>query len=75
MFLVEAYSEGMVSICRPPGSDAALRSLGYIPTVSEPRLCVKLNINGSQVYIAVHVDDLGIAASNKSLVKAVIAQL
>ena len=56
-------------------SHAALRSLGYTPTVSDPRLYVKINVDDTKVYIAVHVDDFGIAASNMSLMKAVVAQI
>ena len=56
-------------------SDAVLRSLDFTPTVSDPRLYVKLNGDGTKVYIAVHVDDFGIAASNKSLMKEAIAQI
>ena len=56
-------------------SDAALRSLGYTPTISDPRLYVKINVDGTKVYIAVHVDDFGIAASNKSLMKEVVNQI
>ena len=36
---------------------------------------MKLNVDGIKVYIAVHVDDFGIAASNKSLMKQVLAQI
>ena len=56
-------------------SDAALRSLGYTPTISDPRMYVKIYVDGTEVYIAVHVDDFGIAASNKSLMKEVVAQI
>ena len=55
--------------------DAALRSLGYTSTVSDPRQYVKINIDGTTVYIAVHVVDFGVAASNKSLMKQVLAQI
>ena len=46
----------------------------------EPRLytyCIyaKLNGDGTKVYIVVHGDDFGIAASNKSLTKEVIDQI
>ena len=56
-------------------SDAVLRSLNFTPTVSDPRLYVKLNGDGTKVYIAVHVDDFGIAANNKTLMKEAIAQI
>ena len=39
-------------------SDAALRSLNVTPAVSEPRLYVKINFDGTNVHIiAVHVED------------------
>ena len=41
-------------------SDAALQSLRFAPTTSDPLLYVKLNVNGTKVYIVVHVDNLGI---------------
>ena len=56
-------------------SDAALRSRGYTPTVSDPRLYVKINFDGTKVYSAVQVDDLGIAASTKALVKKIVTQI
>ena len=48
-------------------SDEVLRSRGYTPTVSDPRIYVRLNDDGTKVYVAVHVDDFGIAASNTAL--------
>ena len=48
-------------------SDTTLRSLGLTPTVSDPRLYVRLLDDGRKVYVAVHVDDFGIAASDTSL--------
>ena len=53
-------------------SDAALRSLGFTPTSSDPRLYVRLHSDGSKAYIAVHVDDFGIAASNKTLMAEIV---
>ena len=48
-------------------SDATLRSFGFTPTVSDPRLYVRLLEDGRKVYVAVHVDDFGIAASTPEL--------
>ena len=48
-------------------SDASLRSFGFTPTVSDPGLYVHLIEDGTKAYIAVHVDDFGIASSNKAL--------
>ena len=36
---------------------------------------MKLNVDGTKVYIAVHVDNIGISASNKSLMIEVVAQI
>ena len=44
-------------------SDTTLRSLGLTPTVSNPRLYVVILTDYSKVYVAVHVDDVGIAAT------------
>ena len=48
-------------------SDNVLRSRGFTPTVSDPRFNVRLYDDGTKVFIAVHVDDFGIAASNTAL--------
>ena len=53
--------------------DAVLRGIDFTPTVSDPRMYVKLCGDGTKVYIAVHVVDFGIAASNKTLMKEAIA--
>ena len=44
-------------------SDGVLRSMGLAPTISDPRLYVRIYDDGTKVYVAVHVDDFGIAAS------------
>ena len=56
-------------------SDASLRSFGFTPTVSDPRLYVRLLEDGTKAYIAVHVDDFGIAASNIALKEEAIAAI
>ena len=48
-------------------SDTTLRSLGFTPTVSDPRLYVRLLDDGAKVYVAVHVDDFGVAATSTAL--------
>ena len=48
-------------------SDDVLRSRGFTPTVSDPRVYVRLYHDETKVYVAVHVDDFGIAASNTVL--------
>ena len=48
-------------------SDVTLRGLGFSPTVSDPRLYVRLQDDGTKVYVAVLVDDFGIAATSTEL--------
>ena len=48
-------------------SDTFLRSFGFAPTVSDPRLYVRLLEDGSKAYEAVHVVDFGIGASPPAL--------
>ena len=48
-------------------SDTTLRSLGFTPTVSDPRLYVRLLTDGAKAYVAVHVDDFGVAATSTEL--------
>ena len=55
--------------------DDTLRSIDFTPTVSDPRLYVKFNGDGTKIYNAVHVDDFGIAARNKSPIEEVVAQI
>ena len=56
-------------------SDATLRSFGFTPTVSDPRLYVRLLADGTKVYVAVHVDDFGIAASTSELKEETMAAI
>ena len=56
-------------------SDDVLRSRGFTPTVSDPRLYVRLYDNGTKVYVAVHVDDFGIAASTTALKNETMAAI
>ena len=56
-------------------SNLALRRLGFTPTVSDPRLYVRLNADGTEEHIAVHVDDFDIAAIDKTLIKQVVAHI
>ena len=56
-------------------SDDTLRSLGFKPTVSDPRLYVRLLTDGTKAYVAVHVDDFGIAASTVALKEEVMATI
>ena len=69
-----SLSSVVVSMVMGKHSDAVLRGLEFTPTLSDPRIYVKLNGDGTKLYIAVHVDDFGIAASNKTLMKEAIAQ-
>ena len=54
-------------------SDTTLRSIGFTPTVSDPRLYVRLLDGGAKAYVAVHVDDFGIAASTTALKEETMA--
>ena len=54
-------------------SDDTLRSLGFTPTVSDPRLYVRILADGTKAYVAVHVDDFGVAASTPALLKQTMA--
>ena len=56
-------------------SDVTLRSFGFIPTVSDPRLYVRMLANGTKAYVAVHVDDFGIAASTTALKEETMAAI
>ena len=56
-------------------SDAALRSFGFRPTVSDPRLYVRILEGGRKAYVAVHVDDFGIAASDTELKEETMAAI
>ena len=56
-------------------SDDDLRSQGFTPTVSDPRLYVRLYDNGTKVYVAVHVDDSGIATSTTVLKNETMAAI
>ena len=49
--------------------------MGFIPTVSDPRVYVKFYPDGARVYISVHVDDLGIAASNVKRINEIKSDL
>ena len=56
-------------------SDRNIRSFGFTPTVSDPRLYVRLLADGTKTYIAVHVDDFGIAASTPELKAETVAAI
>ena len=56
-------------------SDDTLRSLGFTPTVSDPRLYVRSHPDGTKAYVAVHVDDFGVAASTVALKVEIMAAI
>ena len=56
-------------------SDATIRSLGFTPTVSDPRLYVRLLEDGTKAYVAVHVDDFGVAATTVTLKEEIMAAI
>ena len=47
------------------------KSIGFTPTVSDPRIYVKFYSDGTRAYISVPVDDLGITASNMKRVNEI----
>ena len=56
-------------------SDVTLRSFGFTPTVSDPRLYIRLLDDGTKAYVAVHVDDFGVAASTTALKEETMAAI
>ena len=56
-------------------NDTTLRSLGFTPTVSDPRLYIRLLADGAKVYVAVHVDDFGVAATSVALKQETMAAI
>ena len=54
-------------------SEATLRNFGFTLTVSHPRLYVRMLADGTKAYVAVHVDDIGIAASTSALKEETMA--
>ena len=48
-------------------SDVTLRNFGFTVIVNDPRLYVRMLAGGTEAYVAVHVDDFGIAASTPML--------
>ena len=62
--LKSIYGLPMASAKFREHSDTTLRNMGFIPTVSDPRIYVKFYHDETRAYISVHVDDLGIVVSN-----------
>ena len=56
-------------------SDATLRSFGFTPNVSDPRLYVRLLDDCKKAYVAAHEDNFGKAASNTVLKEETIAAI
>ena len=50
-------------------SDKTLKHMGFVLTISDLRIYVKLYDNGDKAFISVHVDDLDIVASNMKTIK------
>ena len=61
------YGLPMVSAKFREHADKTLKNYGFLPTISDPRTYVKFQDNGDKAFISVHVDDLGIAASNMKI--------
>ena len=47
-------------------SDVTLRSYGFSLTVSDPQFYVRMLDDSTKAYVDVHVDDFGIAVSNRA---------
>jgi hypothetical protein len=73
--LKSIYGLPMASAKFREHSDTTLRNMGFIPTVSDPRIYVKFYHDGTRAYISVHVDDLGIAASNMQRITEIKSDL
>ena len=49
--------------------------MGFVPTISDPRLYVQFYSDGTRAYISVHVDDLGIAATTTTIIEIINLEL
>ena len=56
-------------------SDVTLRSVGFTPTVSDPRLYVCMLADDTKAYVAGHLDDFGTAASPPALKEETMAAI
>ena len=56
-------------------SDSTLRSHGFLPLVSDPRIYIKLLPTGDKLYVLVHVDDFLCAGRDMTALKAVCDDL
>jgi hypothetical protein len=73
--LKSIYGLPMASAKFREHSDKTLQNMGFNPTISDPRIYVKFYSDGTKAYISVHVDDLGIAASNKNIINEIKTDL
>jgi hypothetical protein len=46
--------------------------MGFNATISDPRIYIKFYNDNTEAYISVHVDDFGIAASNKDIISNIL---
>ena len=60
--LKSIYGLPMASAKFRKHNNETLKDMGYIPTISDPRIYVKFYDSGDKAFISVHVCDLGIAA-------------
>ena len=56
-------------------SDATLRSYGFTPKISDPRLYGSLPVDDTEAYVVVHEYDFGIAASMPALMTKTVATI
>ena len=73
--LKSIYGLPMASAKFREHSDQTLKQMGFNPTISDPRIYVKFYPDGTKAYISVHVDDLGIAASNQKIMHEIKTDL
>ena len=56
-------------------SDKTLRAMGFVPTVSDPRLYKKVYPDGQISYILIHVDDLLVSAKSIAMIDDIFTEL
>ena len=49
--------------------------MGFLPTISDPKIHVQFYDNGDKAFISVHADDLDMAASNIKIISDIKIEL
>eukprot|EP01035_Chromulina_nebulosa_P025306 gene25306-33026_t len=55
--------------------DQVLRTLHFVPSISDPRLYINTDINGSHNYILIHVDDLLLSGKCTHILDSIVSSL